>query len=223
MMNKLNLKLMGAIAASALLLAPIANAQLIVQISETADFSSNVEAIDTDGDGYVNLFSALGSWTLNSVSGLSNPFIGSDAYDELDLFSLNVSGGAGTLYIRLSNTGLTRTNDSFITSFGGTTNGSISFQSYIDSSNVHFGKETLLSDSGILSTRAYSGIDSGVITNTTDAYSMSIYATITHRGEGQVSSFDYNIKVPEPSSLALLGIGLIAVGFASRRKRKQTA
>ena len=222
-MGNLNLKLTGIVATAALLLAPVANAQLSLQISDTADFSGTVvSAADGDNDGRVDIISGLGAWIVNATTGFGSPLLGTEWMDELDLFSANVSGGEGTIFIRLSDTGYDRGNASYVTTFGGTTDGSVAFQSYVDGENVLYGTEMLLSDSGTISTGAFSGSDNGGI-SMTGPYSMSIYASVTHGAGVNISSFDYNIKVPEPSSLALLGLGLIGAGYASRRKAKKTA
>ena len=196
------------------------NALLIAEISDTADFSGTVvQAIDTDGDGFLSINSGLGTWVANVVTGLSSPLLGGNGIDEMDLNSVNVSGGTGTIYIRLSDTGFSKLDASYTTSFGGTTNGSVSFQSYVDSSNTHFGTGTLLSESGDVSTAAYSGISYGDI-SMNNLYSMTIYAAISHTEGFQVSSFDYNIKVPEPATAALLALGLGFLGFGAARRKK---
>jgi hypothetical protein len=220
-MNKGKFKLLGVTATVLFMMTSVANAQLMMELSDTADFSGSVvSAADGDADGVVSISSSLGSFFVNVLTGLGSPAIGDAFVDELDLNSVNVSGDAGTIYMRLTETGLNKGTAHYAAGFGGTTDGSVSFQSYVDGSNSAFGMGTLLNDSGDM-TGAYSAVSGGEI-SMEGPYSMSIYAAITHSGRG-VSSFDYNIKVPEPSSLALLGLGLIGAGFVSRRKAKKTA
>ncbi len=207
-----------------IVLASATSAQaLVIEISETADFSGVViVADDADNDGFVQVSSAIGTWLINVVSGFSSPAIGDQHVDKIHLNSVNVSGGQGTIYIRLTDTDFQRLEDIYTTDFGGTTDGSVSFQSYADGSNTGFGQGLLLSDSGTLFSGAFSGSDWGRI-SMEGAYSMSIYAAITHNDGFQISSFDYAVSVAEPGTLALVGLGLLGLGLSRRRKASTVA
>ena len=126
---------------------------LLIEISETSDFSGTVITVaDTDNDGVAyTVMAELGTWDVD-VKGLSSPYIGDEYVDRLHLHSLQVSGGAGTVYIRMTDTGFDKLLAQYTTSFGGVTSGTVSFQSYADA--------ILLSDSGDVS-GAFSGTDSG--------------------------------------------------------------
>ncbi len=194
------------------LIATSANA-LLIEISDNADFDGVLGTVKTADDsgieGYADITVSLGDWIINSVTGLSNPILGDDYTDVLHLDSLNVTGeSGGTIYVRLTESGYTRYDANYIAEFGGITDGSVSFQTYVNS--------TLLTDSGALF-GAFSGGDSGTI-SMTDPYSISILATITHYGAQDATSFDYEVTVPEPGTLALLGIGLLGIGLSRRRR-----
>ncbi|HED39470.1 MAG TPA: PEP-CTERM sorting domain-containing protein [Chromatiales bacterium] len=226
-MGKQNIKLMGVVAAAAFLLAPVANAQLSLRLD---DGTATATVTDTSDSGMVNFSGSLGAWTANVTSGFGAPLLGSDWMDEFDLNSVNVSGGSGSMTIMLTQTNLTRTNAPWMAGFGGTTDGSVSFQSWVDAGNNAFAQNTLVSDSGVQNggqscNGCFGGGDSGGLGgfSLSGPYSWTIVATITHSDAFKVTSFDYNVKIPEPSSLALLGLGLIGAGIASRRKAKKTA
>jgi hypothetical protein len=184
-----------------------AHAGLILTLEDGAGNTASVS--DDDGDGLVQFIGALGTWTVNATTGITNPLIGSEHSDEIDLNSVNVSGGSGSLYITLTRSGLERSPASWIANLGGTTSGTIDFATFLNGA--------LISEYSA-STSAFSNSDSGQI-DQLEAYSLTLAATIHHDGGGQVSSFDYHVKVPEPSTLALLGSGLLLTGWMGRRRK----
>jgi hypothetical protein len=223
-------------AAAALLAASSANAAFIMTLDDSSTLgidrivqddtlagvltSSGLTTTNSDfdfgaGAGAVGYGGPIGTFLINITGGLSKPIIGEPG-TMLDLFSVNVSGGTGTLTIALTDTDFFRGGAGFLNfNIGGTTDGTISAQAYMDAGNAEFGTGTLLG-SMTSAGPAFSHTSAGTTVNTTDPYSLTLVATVTHDGFG-ISSFDANV-VPEPSMLALMSLGLIGLGFAGRRK-----
>lgn len=204
-----------ALAATTLLGAQQAQA-LAISIS---DGVNTISASDTDSDGVVYLLSAIGSWNINVVTGVGNTVIGTPEIYGLHLNSLNAGGGTGTLTVMITDTNVTKLNAPFITSLGGVTGGTASFATYLSASNTEFSLDTLLSSSGSQS-GAFSDSDSGYINGLLGPYSTTLVGYITHDQKWDISSFDYEVKIPEPMTLALFGAGLLGMGLIGRRKRQ---
>ena len=167
--------------------------------------------------GVVMYNGSIGSFIVNVTTGFSKPMIDAPG-DLLHLNSVNVSGGAGTLTISLTDTDYLRGGAGFLNfSMGGTTSGIVSAQAFMDAGNAEFGTGTLL---GSMTSNgpAFSYTSAGTVVNTTDPYSLTLVTTITHTSVGQISSFDANV-VPEPSMIALMSLGLVGLGVAGRRKQ----
>jgi hypothetical protein len=204
-----------AIALSTLLGAQQAQALAI----SASDGINTFSASDTDNDGFVSFFAAIGAWNFNVVTGLADPAIGTPELYGLHLNSINAGGGTGTLTVMITDTNITKSTAPFMTSLGGVTGGTTSFATYLSANNTEFSLDTLLSSSGSYS-GAFSATDSGYINGLTNPYSMTLVGYITHDQKTDSSSFDYEVKVPEPMTLALFGAGLIGMGFVGRRKRQ---
>lgn len=173
---------------------------------------------DTTPDaGVVTYSGAIGSFLVNVTTGISKPMIGAPG-TMLDLNSVSVSGGSGTLTLGLTDTGFLRAGAASLNfSIGGTTDGTVTADAFVDFANTEFGTGTLLGSMTAGST-AFS-YDSGVtIVPTDDPFSLSIVASVTHGPLGGISSFDAAV-VPEPSMLALMCLGLVGLGFTGRKRR----
>lgn len=207
-----------ALAASSMLAAQQAKALAI----KVTDGVTTAIATDVDNDGIVSFVGSVGAWFINSVLGIANPATGDEFTDVMHLNSVDVSNGAGTLTVMLTDTDMSKTNAPFMTTLGGATGGSVSFATYMSSTNTAFDLETLLDSSGTFSGGGFSQNGSGGI-STSGPYSLTQVVTITHGGGLRSTSFDYEIKVPEavpePMTLTLVGAGLAGMGVFGRRKR----
>ena len=169
-------------------------------------------------DGAITFNGAVGSFVVNIVTGVSDPLIGPG---QLDLNSINVSGGSGTLTIGLTDTGYTGAVPAYTANFGGTTSltgSSVDFNFLHDAANTEFGGASFF-DPAPVSVGSFSGSDTAVV-GAGSPYSLTILAEVDHTSSGQISSFDAHlVPIPVPAAVWLFGSGLLGlVGIARRRR-----
>lgn len=161
-------------------------------------------------------------WIANVTTGLGSGLLGPG---HMDLNSVNVSSvlaGTSTLSMMLTETGLA--DHGVVTvlgNIGGTTDGSVAYGAFGDSWGRDFWDEqTIGSGSHTAPPVAFTGSFSGLLDTDggEETYSMTVWAEITHGAGIKNTSFNFDVQVPEPSVLALLGLGMLGVGFARRRR-----
>jgi len=167
--------------------------------------------------GAVTFVGSVGAWTVDVTTGLSYPALGSPTQPKLDLHSVSVSGGPGSLVVAASAIGFLTTGGAVFQG-GGTTEGQVSFSAWSDPADLFLGKANPIGSLGPFGPGAFSGTVSGP-TGAGFPYSLTIEASIEHKTEG-ASSFDAGISVPEPSVMLLLGAGLVGIwGFRKKFKK----
>ncbi len=222
-MKRMRRILAAAAAVGTALAASVPAAQAAAQMSIWDGVAATPIVIVDGGSGDANAVAgaitwigSIGVWTVNVDTGLSKPILGTATNGHLDFSFVDVSSGAGTLTLMFTDTDFTGTGPRpLLAEIGGTTGGSVSYDVYADSSNTPFGMEQHLTSLSF-GASPYAGGESALF-NTSGLYSLTQVITISHRAAG-VSSGDAEARVPEPASMALLGLGLAGLGWARRRR-----
>ncbi len=178
--------------------------------------------------GVVSFSGALGgsTWQVNVTTGITTPVIGNDTDNpRMDLNSVNVSTStAGTLVLEWSATDFNGMEGvAFTSGIGGTTDGSVLLETFLDASNTAFGQATQLTSQGPFAPVAFASTVGGLAgAPTSGQYSLTQKVTITHTAGGQISSFDAELtgQVPEPGTVFLFGTGLAGLGLWNWKRKK---
>lgn len=215
--------LAAVVAAGTLLAAASAHAVPTIKITSPGDTDITIAdngAGDTDSTaGIISFSETIGTFTFVGSTAFTKPFLGVDAV-QLDTVFSAFSNAADSLTLYLSDTGFDATgNFAFSSKIGGTTQGSVQYDTFVDNSNTLFGQAVQVGSVGPFGSGAFSGDDSG---NSVVAspFSMTQAITITHSGGNRLTTGDANLQVPVPATLGLLGLGLVGLGAAARFRRR---
>lgn len=184
-----------------------AGIDVIISDEQGAGFSTTVGATtDVDsfnGAGVLTYVGAAGGFSVNVTTGVSKPIAGQGV---LDLNSLNVSGGSGTLRIGLTDTGFVDGVNQYQTHLGGTTDGSVDFNFLFDAANAEFGGSAFY-DPAAFTAGAFSASQAAAVSGS--PYSLTIFAEITHSAAAEITSFDAELS---PVVIPLPGTAWLFVG-----------
>ncbi len=187
---------------------------------------------DLDGDlGSIKWFGAVDDFNVAFSMGLTKPVSGTAGNPVMDFDVTSVSGGYGNvLTFEFTEVGYGPLDPGllgFISAFSATTNGTVTIEAFYDVSNDAYGQGQSI---GLLSPGTGAGIsDNDVFLGIPAAnpFSITIVATIDHSAISSGNStlgVDITTAVPEPGTVALLGIGLAGlVGVSARRRVKKKA
>jgi len=151
-------------------------------------------------------------WTSTVSVGTTYPADGSPQMPYLDLNAVVTSPGAGDLTITFTQDGFLAGDATFRSDVGGTLNenSSATFSATADG-------QAISSLGPFVANGAFMGTDVSLFSATATPYSITLQAVISH-SEAGTSSFDYQVQVPEPGTVALLSLGLLGLGL--RRVRR---
>jgi len=216
--------LQAAVAAGLLGLVPGAHA--IPTLSLSADGGPAIACADGDAcdtnsaAGVVGFNQSIGDFAINVTTGLSKPMLtGGDPLMDLNTVNVQMWGGAHTLVIAFSDTGFDLYGGRITTQYGGSLSGTgASFEqaAYYDAGNTLFGQGTLISAVGSSAGPFSGSVDGGWTPNA--PYSVTEILTLKTGGGMTVFSGDFEVNVPEPGTLALVGLAMLGLALAHRRR-----
>ena len=185
-------------------------AALLATISSTiaapqlrlSDGTTTITVVDGDANdqspdaGVVYYNGPVGSkWNIDVTIGVTKPANGTPGEPYMDLNTFNQSTVGADLTLEYTDTNFTATSGTWETDFGGTSDGTVEFLYYMDSSNTPFGTNGLLADFPGNSV-GYSGSSNGTF-SITAPYSITVAAKIHHNGTG-TTGFDSQLTLTPP-------------------------
>jgi hypothetical protein len=206
--------------AAALVCSPSANATVSITLTNGLNTVTVVDGSAGDLCGVLNCVTfsgSLGNYLINVSTGIAQN--GINPYLDLNSVNLTTQSNAGLLTIATSANGYTAPAPNFNFQVGGTSSlgGSVSFSAYGGNSNTLYDTSHLIGSLAFGTVSPFSGATSGPGA-TVNPYSLTIIGQLNGVNPGSASFNAALDAVPEPATMALLGVSLLLAGNGLRRK-----
>ncbi len=157
------------------------------------------------GEGIIQYIGPVGDkWVVDVSTGVSKPVLGSPASAHLDLGSSHVSDEANAhLTVELTDTDFFGAGTA-VANFSGTTDGVLSWKTFVDAANAPFGHGTLVTSQGPFGPPGFFDLASNNVA-LAGPYSVSYEVTIDHASPGR-SSFNADFSISPPTCDCVLSI-----------------